>query len=138
MSNKRLWEFPVPSTNIAESGVVLIYPGGDAYLLFDYYDDTEDEAVLNSGIIFDSVQSHRHTSEKFIRSLRGSYDCLIEVVNSEWLREFQEINREVSDFWNLKHYAIFLDSNGLYEFLAGDYKIMETKAGRLDGLFKIE
>ncbi len=38
MQTNKLWEFPVPSTYIADGGVKLIYPGGDALLLFDYYD----------------------------------------------------------------------------------------------------
>lgn len=137
MNDKKLWEFPVPSTNIAEGGVVLVYPGGNAYLLFDYYNDTTDEVILNSGIMFNSVQAHRHTSEKFLKSLRNSYDCLIEIVNSEWVNEFYEINKDIAKFWDLKHYAIFLDSNGLFEFLARDYRILETKVGRLNGVLAI-
>lgn len=66
METKKLWEFPVPSTFIAEGGVKLIYQGGDAWLLFDYYNGDKNDAVSNSGVIFDAVQAHRHSSEKFI------------------------------------------------------------------------
>jgi len=55
MENKKLWEFPVPSTCIAEGGVKLIYPGGDAWLLFDYYDENKNDAVYNAGIVFDAI-----------------------------------------------------------------------------------
>ena len=61
MEIKELWKFPVPSTYIAEGGVRLIFPGGPAILLFDYYDEDESGATYNSGIIFQSAQSHRHS-----------------------------------------------------------------------------
>ncbi len=138
MGTNKLWEFPVPSTCIAEGGVKLIYPGGDALLLFDYYDVEKNDAVFNSGIMFDAVQAHRHTTDKFIKSLLGAYDSLIEITYSEWVKELREINQEIADYWNIKHYAIFLDSNGLFEFIARDYKILEIKEGGINGLSEVE
>jgi hypothetical protein len=129
MDNNKLWEFPVASTALAEGGVKLIYPGGDAWLLFDYYN--EDNAVFNSGILFDTVLAHKHTSEKLISTLMGAYDYLVEIADSEWLEQLREINQQTVDYWKLKHYAIYLDSNGLYEFIAKSYRILETKAGGL-------
>ena len=138
MRSNKLWEFPVPSTCIAEGGVKLIYPGGDAWLIFDYIDENKNDAVYNSGIVFDAVQAHRHSSEKFIKSLLGAYDCLIEIIDSVWVAQLKELNKEKADYWNIKHYAIFLDSNGLYEFIARDYKILETKEGSINGLFEVK
>ncbi len=138
MENKKIWEFPVPSTCIAEGGVKLIYPGGDAWLLFDYYDENKNDAVYNAGIVFDAVQAHRHSSEKFTKSLLGAYDSLVEITNSEWAAQLREINKEIADFWNIKHYAIFLDSYGLYEFIARDYKILEIREGSITGLFEVK
>lgn len=129
MDINKLLEFPVASTALAEGGVKLIYPGGDAWLLYDYYD--KNNTIFNSGILFDTVLAHRHTSEKLIKSLMGAYDYLVEILNSEWLEQLKEINKQTIDYWGLKHYAIFLDSNGLYEFIAKSYKILETKAGGL-------
>lgn len=138
MSINKLWEFPVPSTCIADGGVKLIYPGGDAFLLFDYFDEEKDDAIFHSGIAFDAVQAHRHSSEKFLKSLLGSYDCLIEISDSEWIEQLTAINKEIADYWNIKHYAIFLDSHGLYEFIARSYEILETKEGGLNGLFEVK
>ena len=137
MRAEKLWEFPVPSTCIAEGGVKLIYPGGDAWLLFDYYDESKEDAVFNSGILFDAVQAHRHASEKFQFSSEAQ-DTLVEIKDSEWVAQLREKNKKIADFWNIKHYAIFLDSNGLYEFIARDYRILETKEGGINGLFKVE
>lgn len=138
MKTNKLWEFPVPSTCIADGGVKLIYPGGDALLLFDYYDEKKDDAIFNSGILFDAVQAHRHSSEKFVNYLFDAYDSLVEIIDSDWVCQLRKVNKEIADHWNIKHYAIFLDSNGLYEFIARSYKILETKEGRLDGLPKIK
>lgn len=138
MKVNKLWKFPVPSTCLADGGVKLIYPGGDAWLLFDYYDEKKDDTIFNSGIVFDAVQAHRHSSEKFTKFIFEAYDCLVEIVNSEWVNKLREINKEIADYWNIKHYAIFLDSNGLYEFIARSYKIMETKKGGLNGLSNVE
>lgn len=138
MKINNLWKFPVPSTCIAEGGVKLIYPGGNAWLLFDYYDEKKNDVIFNTGILFDAVQAHRHSSEKFIKSLLNAYDSLVEITESEWVNQLREVNKEIADYWGIKHYAIFLDSNGLYEFIARDYKILETKEGGLSGLFEVE
>lgn len=138
MEIKELWKFPVPSTYIAEGGVRLIFPGGPAILLFDYYDEDESGATYNLGIIFQSAQSHRHSSEKFIKFIPGAYDTLVEIVDSDWVMELREINKEIADYWDIRHYAIILDSNGIYEFIARDYDILDTKEGRLSKVMNFE
>jgi hypothetical protein len=81
------------------------------------------------------AQGQRHRSEMFISTLMDAYDCLVEIVDSEWVEEFKKINKKIADYWNIKHYAIFLKSYGLYEFIASDYTILETKEGGLSELF---
>lgn len=128
MSTKRLWEFPVPSTTIGDTK--LIYNGCDEWLLFDYYDGSKDE-ILNSGIVFDAVQAHRHSCELFTPSWMDAYDYLVEVVDSEWVKQLEQINKEIADFWKIKHYAIYLKSNGLFEFIARGYEILNIAKGPL-------
>ncbi len=135
MKVKELWKFPVPSTAIADGGVQLLYPGGDALLLFDYYDESKNDAIFNSGISFKMAQAHRHRSEMFTNTLMDAYDCLVEVTDSDWVDEFKRINKEIADYWDIKHYAIFLKSCGLFEFIASDYSILETKEGGLSELY---
>jgi len=139
MKTKELWRFPVPSAGGIAKNVKLIYPdeNANALLLFDYYDSstydvTGHDEVFNSGILFDMAQAHRHSSEKFTVSLMDAYDRLVEIVDSGWVAELKKINSQIADFWNIKHYVIFLDSYGLYEFIASDYKILETKKGFSD------
>ena len=137
MQAERLWEFPVSSTIIISAR--LIYPGADAQLLFDYHDDKKDGLILNSGIIFDMVQAIRHTSEMFADTyFPESYDYLVIIKNSEWVNELRVINKQIADDWDIKHYAIYLKSNGLFEFIASDYRILETREGRLCDIEQLE
>lgn len=128
MNIKTVWNFPVPST--ALEGTKLIYPGGDAWLLFDYYDEQKDD-IFNSGIVFEAVQAHKHLTEAFTESTMGAYDCLVEVTDSAWIKELKAINSEIANLWKIKHYAIYLKSSGLFEFAARGYEIMEVKKGNL-------
>ena len=129
METKKLWRLPVPSTAI--EGTKLIYPGGDACLLFEYYDEI-DQKFYHSGILFDAVQAHKHTTEAFTSSIMGAYDTLVEIVDSEWIAKLQKINRQAAALWRIRHYVLFLKSAGLFEFIARNYRIMETKEGVFD------
>ena len=138
MKIKELWHFPVPSAGGIAKDVKLIHrdENANALLLFDYYDGSMYESighdeVFNSGIVFDIPQAFRHSSEKFV-TFFGAYDKLIEIVDSEWVAELRKINKEIAEFWSIKHYAIFLDSNGLYEFIASGFRILEIKKGYLN------
>lgn len=130
MDAKKIWEFPVPST-VAIS-TKLIYPGGDAWFLFDYYDEGKNDEIFNSGIRFEAVQAYRHSCEKFTASLMDAYDYLVEIEDSEWIDQLREIDKQIADYWNIKHYAIFLDSNGLFEFIARGHEVLDTKKGPLE------
>ena len=52
--------------------------------------------------------------------------------------ELREINKEIADYWDIRHYAIILDSNGIYEFIARDYDILDTKEGRLSKVINFD
>jgi len=137
---KKLWEFPVASTAIM-SNARLFCPGGDIWLIFDYYDRNSD-AIFNSGIIFEGVQAHRHICEKFLEHeskenvelIIKAYDFLVEYVDSEWVEYFRKLDKETADYWDIKHYGILLDSNGFFEFIARSFTILDKKEGRLDEL----
>jgi len=130
MKLKELWTFPVSSTQIY-SGVNMLYPGANAVLIFDYNDN---DKVYKSGILFKMVKAFKHLSEGF-GYLNGAYDKLIEIEDSEWSAELSKTNPywEKNYNYKLRHFAIFLDSNGLYEFIAHDFKIFESKIGELEG-----
>lgn len=124
------WTFPVPS-NCINSSVSLTYKHGDAVILFDYYDEEQDDKVYNGGILFESTVAHRHSSEKFTKYISGSYDTLIEIEGSEWISELNTISPECMKKSELKHYVIYLDSYGLYEFIAQGFRLFDIKEGVL-------
>lgn len=130
MDLSELWVFPVPS-NCIYSGVSIIYEGGNLILLFDYYDENNNDKIFNSGILFETTIAHRHSSEKVTKFISGTYDKLVEVKDSEWLKELTDISPEWVAWRNFRHYAIYLDSNGFYEVIAENFKILETRDGSL-------
>ncbi|AVK84466.1 hypothetical protein C3943_13240 [Lysinibacillus sp. B2A1] len=123
------WEFPVPSNCISTS-VSLSYRQGDAIILFDYYDIDYDDKIFNGGLKFISTVAHRHSSEKFTKYVSGTYDKLVTIEDSNWVKELKSLSPE----WainQLNHYAIYLDSYGLYEFIAHEFYIIDIKEGAL-------
>lgn len=123
------WVFPVPS-NCISTGVSLTYEQGDAVLLFDYFDEEQDDKVFNGGIRFISTIAHRHTSEKFTKYISGTYDKLVKIEESNWVNELKEISPEWAKN-GLIHFALYLDSYGLFEFIAHEFHILDIKEGIL-------
>ena len=129
--NKSLWTFPVPS-NCIYSGVKLVHEKTSITIVYDYYDEEDDDKVYNGKIEFKNVIAHRHTSEKFTKFIKGTYDNLCEIIESQWKHSLVELSPEWANINQLKHYAIYFESYGLYEFIANDYVISEIKRGCKD------
>lgn len=79
-------------------------------------------------LIFEGMQCYRHTSECFTKSLMNAYDSVVEIVDSEWLRELNHLNPHAYSYWSPRHFAVYIDSNGMYEIVARDfrYRIIPT------------
>jgi hypothetical protein len=138
---KELWKLPVSSEEsisklqfikascspLLEEGIWKLYT---IQILFDYYKEKKE---YHNKMLFDAHQVYKFTSEQFAKPLTGSLNTLVECTNSEWLNKLIKINPEValSDFWRIRHFAIFFNGYGLYEIFAHDYKILETKEGPL-------
>lgn len=80
------------------------------------------ELILNSDskniiFYFNRVLFYNFNAEGFIDTM-DAYDKLVEIKKSDWLNHFKKINEYYYNTWNLKHYAIYLDSIGLYQFAA--------------------
>jgi hypothetical protein len=131
MAFKELWQFPVVATCIMKAQ--FINKTADALILFDYYDEEKNDTVYNAGILFEAAQAYRFSSEKFVenRLINDAYAVLIEYSKSDWLNELYKRNQEIAQSWEIKHFAIYLDSNGCYEVIAKNFKILETKEGPL-------
>lgn len=128
-----LWQTPVPSTQV--QGEQLLYTGADALLRFDYYDVDKNDAMFTAGIFFEFVVGFKYDSEGFATTTMDAYDRLVEIADSDWVAEYRKTNPRIADLFHIKHYAIFLKSCGLYEFIAKSYAIQEVKEGSLNDLF---
>lgn len=129
--NKIVWTFPVPS-NCIYSGISLVYEKTNIKLIFDYYDEDDNDKVFNGRLEIKGVVAHRHVVEKFTQFIKGTYDNLCEIGDSNWVLSLKEKSPEWANIQNLKHYAIYLDSYGLYEFIATDFSISEIRRGSKD------
>lgn len=120
---KKLWQLPVTSSELVDGGVKLFLQENIANIMFEYYD--ENNNVSKSGILFEAVEAQKCTSEMFTEYLSGTFDCLVEIDDSKWVKQLRKLNQEIVDYWQLKHYAIFIKSYGFFEFAARNYRIIE-------------
>src|ERR1035437_9238490 len=133
MNSKELWKIPVPSTAVGRAQ--MLYAGADALLRFDYSDEAHNDMEFNTGIIFKTVFGFRHDSEGFAMTVMDAYDRLVEIVDSDWTAEYRKTNPRIANLFDIKHYAIFLKSCGLYEFISKDYTILKVSEGDLNELY---
>ncbi len=133
MEAKELWRIPVPSTAVGSAQ--LLYGNADVLLRFDYSDEAHNDTEFNTSILFKTVLGFKHDSEGFATTTMDAYDRLVEIADSNWLSEYQKANPRIADLFSIKHYAIFLKSCGLYEFIAKDFAILKVREGGLNDLF---
>ncbi len=79
----------------------------------------------NVKLVFNTVLCYKHTSESFTSTLYNAYDKIVELKDSEWLKEMSLLNSHSFQFWNPKHYVLYLDSRGLYQFIAKGFDVYE-------------
>ena len=68
-------------------------------------------------------------------TVMDAYDRLVEIVDSDWTAEYRKTNPRIANLFDIKHYAIFLKSCGLYEFISKDYTILKVSEGDLNELY---
>lgn len=118
MKIKCLFEIPILSSEL-DSAIEIVIKGLDITLILKYFD--EKNKVLK--IRFDTVLCHMHTSQSFTKALLNAYDTIVEIEDSEWINEIKKLNEDEFNFWKLKHYAIYLEDLGMYQFLARGYDV---------------
>ncbi|MBQ4900403.1 hypothetical protein KB559_16320 [Paenibacillus sp. Marseille-P2973] len=88
----------------------------DIVLLHDY--ETEIGTYEWAGLTFKNTISFKVTSEDCLKEyMLGTLDTLVEVINSWWIEETKNNFRGDEEF-NFKHYLIFFEDYGCYEFIA--------------------
>lgn len=48
-------------------------------------------------------------------------------MDSEWLEELKGINEEDYNYWKPKHYIMYLDEVGMFQFIAQGFEVIENE-----------
>lgn len=117
---KKLWEFPISSKRIGED-VKITINDIDLDMEFFCYNENKQRMKVRIGII--AAFCYLHTSETFTQDLFDAYETLVQIEDSDWLIELKERDSRNFEVLHLKHYAIYFDSIGMYQFIAEDFTV---------------
>ncbi len=116
------YELPMFSSNLVSEPNITI-KNMDVEIVIEGYDDEDNLSKI--GIVFSCVLGMNHTSARFTPNLYGAYDKIVQITETEWLKEMQELNNEEYSYWNPKHYVMYLEGIGLYQFIAKSVEVRE-------------
>ncbi|MCQ2535122.1 MAG: hypothetical protein MJ172_11240 [Clostridia bacterium] len=100
----------------------IVVDGMDMTVILKGYDDNDN--YHECSIKFISVIGYQYTMLSFAHTM-GAYDKIIQIEESQWKNEFKNTNSEKYNYWKPNHYVMFLDDNGLYQFLAQKVEVVE-------------
>ena len=114
---------PTASTAIT-SDVELASDGASASLGFDF---DRDGVIYRSGVRFSKVRAIQWRAEGqcSVWHIEGAYDTVIEVEGSSWVSELERSqSQRPNKPWTIRHFMLFIDSAGCYEFAAESFEIL--------------
>ena len=97
----------------------------DVEIDIEGYDENDNLNKITITII--SVLCIKKTSSRFTPILYDSYDRIVELIDSEWLEELKEINEENFNYWKPKHYILYLDGIGMYQFIGQRFEVVNNE-----------
>lgn len=121
MENRVVYELKMFSSALFEEPAI-VCKNMDMMVGLKGFDDEDN--CHECTIKFTSVVGFEFSLAGFSRTA-GAYDKVVEVIDSEWKETFKVNNAEKFSYWNPRHYAIYLDGYGLYQFLAKDVVVEE-------------
>lgn len=116
------YELPMFSSNLISEPDIFI-KNMDVEIIIAGYDD--EDTFSRICVKFSSVLGMKQTSARFTPNLYGAYDKIVQMSESEWLKEMQELNNDDYNYWNPNHYVMYLDGIGLYQFIAKSVEVRE-------------
>jgi hypothetical protein len=122
-ASKSLATLTTPSTAIT-SGVQLTADGGSAVLRFEF---DREGALFESVVRFHKVRTGRWLAESHCTAwhIEGAYDTIVEIEDSSWVNELQSTQPPGTRRpWVLRHFMLFLDSAGYFEFVAESWEVL--------------
>lgn len=124
MNSEIKYELPIYSSSLEEDPIIISKNMDIKIELIGFDDDNKLKKVM---ICFKAVICHKYTSTRFSTKLYDSYDRIVELTDSGWLEELKKINEEDYNYWKPKHYLLYLDEVGLFQFIAQDYEVIEDE-----------
>lgn len=125
MRVRKLFEIPQPSTAAVEDPTLHMGQGG-VWIVIECYD--LGEPLVRSTIKIHSCRAIRKLAELYCKVWHlQAYDTVCEVEDSTWAEELKQATPEGHENqWVLKHFMLYLDSVGHYEFIAESVTIENT------------
>lgn len=118
------YELPMFSSNLISEPDILI-KNMDVEIIIEGYDDEDNFSRIC--VKFSSVLGMKQTSARFTPNLYGAYDKIVQMSESKWLKEMQELNNDDYNYWKPNHYVMYLDGIGLYQFIAKSVEVRERE-----------
>jgi len=118
------YRLPAPSTSVL-ADVSMCDRGADVVLSFLYRNGGQ---KYQGELVFRKVRATRRRAELHctVEQIEGTYDTLVEVNPSDWAEEVRaDTNSQFQNQWILRHFRIYFDSAGCYEFLADSWERRE-------------
>jgi hypothetical protein len=120
-----LWQLPVPSTALSTDA---FYDWRSASLRFEY---RREGILYRAGIAFEQVVASCRRAERCCTTwhIEVAYDSLVEVLESGWAEEIRRATHPMwRDRWPIRHFLMYVDSAGAFEFVAADWKLLPELA----------
>lgn len=122
MKSEIKYELPIYSSTLEKDPII---ETENLNMRIELIGEDEESRIRKISIQFNTVICNKHTAASFTPKLFDSYDRIVELVDSEWLEELRNINQEEFDFWKPKHYVLYLDDIGMFQFIAKGYEVIE-------------
>jgi hypothetical protein len=122
-TKKAVFTVPVASTDFTREAF-LDCSGLAPVIRYSYESDS---GQCSSGIKFLKVAAFRKRGERCCAAwhIEGAYDTLVEIEGSAWVAELKaDVAKPYQDEWQPRHYMIYLDSVGCFEFLAESWEAL--------------
>lgn len=115
-SKVQVASLPTPSTAFT-SDARLVDLGTSLEIRYEF---DRDGALFRGVIEFRKVRASRWRAEPYctVWHIKDCYDTVAEVLESDWVEELQEAQTTGQRSWMMRHFMIYLDSAGCFEFVA--------------------
>ena len=124
MKSEIKYELPIYSSTLERDPII---ETENMNMKIELIGEDEENKIRKIVIRFKTVICNKHTDASFTPQLFDSYDRIVELVDSEWLEELKSINQEAFNYWNPKHYILYLTDIGMFQFIAQGYEVIENE-----------